>query len=411
MEAASREKRQRKPCQREPLTDKLVRNLEPPGHGQRIVHDRDVKGFGVRITAGGTRAFVITYWNRGRPRRFTIGNYPAWTMTAARSEAKALRCRIDRGEDIMAASRGAPTVRDLAEKYRMEYLPRKRPHSQRRDWRMLESDVLPAIGRLKVAEITFSHIYAIHRTVTKRAPIRANRVLAMLSKMFALAIRPYEMCSGNPCIGIQRNPESPRHRFLSAAELARLGTALAAEPNQTAAAVIRFLSLTGARLGEVLAATWSQIDFDAGAWTKPAAATKQGRMHRVVLSAPALELLACMYTEASRPDGFVFAGAGGRPLSPPHRCWRRVVQAAGIEDVRLHDLRHTYASIAVSGGASLALIGGLLGHTQAQTTMRYSHLLDEPQRAVTDRVGAYISAVTAGHEPPSAEVVNLSAKR
>jgi len=179
-----------------------------------------------------------------------------------------------------------------------------------------------------------------------------------------------------------------------ARRLARLVDALNGHPNRRAANAVRLLLLTGARRGEVLAATWEQFDLAAGVWTKPSAHTKQKRAHRVPLSAPALALLLTMRAEAEAAghgSPHLFPGdAPGKPLGDIKNFWGSVCRRAGVAGVRLHDLRHQYASMLASAGLSLPIIGRLLGHTQAQTTARYAHLFDDPLRQATERVGALI---------------------
>jgi integrase len=177
--------------------------------------------------------------------------------------------------------------------------------------------------------------------------------------------------------------------------------------------------LTGARRGEALGATWDQFDLSAGVWTKPSAHTKQKRSHRVPLSAPAVQLLMSIRQrqvdaeERARragkqvaPQPFVFPGdVAGRPLTDLKKSWAAVCKKAKIEGARVHDLRHTFASILVSGGGSLPLIGAMLGHTQVSTTARYSHLVDDPLRVAAERVGAVFEAAAAAK--PAAEVLSL----
>jgi integrase len=361
------------------ITDKLVRGLEPPPSSNRVTYDADMKGFGIRITAAGARAFVLNYRAGGRERRYTIGSYPEWSVAAAREKAKELRRHIDNGEDPMAgrhAEREAPTVRDLIERYTKEHLRRKRPKSQREDRDMLAHFIEPKLGKLKVADVRHSDIDKLHQSL-KSTPYRANRVVALLSKMFTLAIK-WEMRGDNPARGVDRFHEEPRERFLSQAEIGRLTEALTNHRDPVAANAIRFLLLTGARKGETLAATWDQIDFEAGVWLKPSAHTKQRKEHRVPLSAPALQLLSEMKAAADPEVEYVFPGKRReQPLEDLKSDWRTLRKAAGIPDVRIHDLRHTYASILASAGLSLPVIGALLGHTQPGTTARYSHLFDE----------------------------------
>ena len=206
--------------------------------------------------------------------------------------------------------------------------------------------------------------------------------------------------------GVHRNPEQKRTRYLSGAELSRLYGALAEHPEKTSANAIRLLALTGARRGEVLAARWDEFDLEAGIWSKPASHTKQRREHRVPLSAPALRLLRELRQSSS--EEYVFAGLDSRPLTDVKRTWRTVTREAGLSDVRLHDLRHSYASILVSSGASLPVVGALLGHSQPATTARYAHLYDDPLRAATERVADIVTAATSEEVAPAqAQIVTL----
>lgn len=382
------------------LTDKIVDALPVPAAGNKRYPDAEVQNFGVTITSGGRRSFHLRYRNRRDvDRLYTIGARPEWNVKAARQEAVRLKRDIDQGADPVAAEkelREAPTVKDMCERYRIEHMPKKR--SALDDERMLKNDVLPRLGGRKVADITFSDIDALHHSIAQRASIRANRVLSLLSKMFSLAIR-WGWRVDNPCRGIQRTPEEPRHRYLSADELARLTEALAASPDQQGADIIRLLLLTGARCGEVMAMKWADIDLGAGVWTKPGATTKRKTQHRVPLSAAAQQLLAGITTDGE----WVFPSHQGKDgrRTTVRQTWEALCRTANLKDVRVHDLRHTYASVLVSAGLSLPVIGALLGHSQAQTTMRYSHLFDDPLRQATERAAAVITA------KPRAEIVPL----
>jgi integrase len=385
------------------LTDKIVEALPRPASGNRVTYDggeKAVRGFGARVTAGGARSFVFNYRADGRERRITIGPWPAWKVKAARDEAANLRRRVDMGEDPMAerhADRAAPTIEALAERYLAEYArPRKRARTVKDDESLLRQLIVPKLGRLRVDAVRRHEIEAFHRQISATTPIRANRCLALLSKMFGLAVG-WEIRADNPCARIERNQEEKRERYLSPAELQRLITALADHPQQSRANVIRLLLLTGSRRGEVLGATWDQFDLEAGVWTKPAASTKQKKLHRVPLSAPARQLLSEM-KEAARAD-VLFPGQ----QPDLKRFWEAICKAADIKGARMHDLRHSYASYLASAGMSLPIIGALLGHTQASTTQRYAHLLDDPLRAATERVGAMM----AGAGKPRAEVVTM----
>ncbi|MBK1668322.1 hypothetical protein CKO28_09775 [Rhodovibrio sodomensis] len=387
------------------ITDKLVRTLEAPESGQTKIYDTDVRGFGFRVTKAGARSFIFHYRAKGRERLYTIGQYPAWSVEAARNEAKGLRKAVDRGDDPMGErheDRQAATVKRLWELYERDHLPTKRDAD--RDREMWKADVKPALGALKVQDVSRSDVRELHRKVTKRGPIRANRVLALVSKMLSLAATEYEMRADNPAKGIPRNPEQKRERYLSQKEIAAVSKALAEYPSQNAANAVRWLLLTGCRKSEALAMTWDEVDWDAGVWTKPQTNTKQKKSHRVPLSAPALQLLRDIASAQEEGTPYVFPGRqANEPLKQLHTVWNFVRDKAGVQDVRLHDLRHTYASILVSAGLSLPMIGALLGHTQQATTQRYAHLYDDPLREATERVGAVVS----GNNDQGADVVPL----
>ncbi len=288
---------------------------------------------------------------------------------------------------------------DLCARFEQDFIPRKRPTTQRVYRQQIDADILPALGPMKVAAVGHADVDRWHHTLSKRGPTQANRTLAVLSKMFSLAMR-WGWRADNPCKGIERNQEHKRARYLSGVEVARLSAALAELPDQHAANAVRLLLLTGARRGELLAAKWGNIDFAAGVWVKPGATTKQRTEHRVPLSAAAVQLLADMRTQAAGDAQWIFPARGGGHRAHINEAWIRLRKAADIPDVHLHDLRHTYASIAVSSGLSLPVIGALLGHATPVTTHRYSHLLDDVQRAATERVSAVITGAASGEVVP-----------
>ena len=381
----------------ERLTDRIVKALRAPVSGNKLHYDAEVKGFAVRVTAAAARAFVLNYRAGGRERRYTIGSFPDWSTTAARKEAGELKKLVDRGKDPMGErhdERAAPTVGDLINRYTADYLPKLRESTGRDYAAILEKIVRPELGRMKLADLRHTDVDRLHRTVSRRAPYRANRMAAVLSRAMSLAVK-LGWRDDNPVKGIERNQEERRYRYLTGDELRRLTEALAVHPSQQAANAVRLLLLTGARRGEALAATWDQFDLATGIWIKPSSHTKQNREHRVPLSAPARQLLADMRAEADRlgkTSRYVFpARTGDGPLSDIKTSWATLCRAAGIERARLHDLRHTYASVLVSAGLSLPIIGALLGHTQPGTTARYAHLTDDPLRAATERAGAVIT--------------------
>ena len=212
----------------EKLTAKYVNDRPPPERGQKIYFDTEIKGFGVRVLASGVKSFIVDYWANGRQRRDTIGQYGVWTYARARERAGELRREIDGGGDPLDARekhRTAPTVADLCQRYIDEHLPEKRATSQREDLRCIDKDIRPRLGKRKVAEVHHADIKALHRAITKRAPVQANRTVALLSKMFSLTLAPKEgenepwrtPVQGNPCAGIKRNQEQGRKHYYSEA--------------------------------------------------------------------------------------------------------------------------------------------------------------------------------------------------
>jgi integrase len=377
------------------LTNRVVAKLPIPARGNRIAYDDELGGFGCRVTAAGSRAFVLNYYRRsdGRERRITIGGFPEWSAAAAREEAKRLKREIDGGADPVGAyreSRAAPTIADLCSRFERDYVPRKRASTGRVYRSQIRTDILPALGKAKVAAVTHADVDAFHHRLSARVPVHANRVLAVLSKMFSLAVR-WGWRTDNPCKGIERNQEHKRTRYLSAAELKRLAEALAKLEDQGAANVVRLLLLTGARRGELLAARWGDINLETGVWIKPGATTKQATTHRVPLSEAACRLLADMRHRTGPEVQWLFPARGDGHRAHIDRAWTLLRKAAGIPDARLHDLRHTFATVLASSGLSLPVIGALLGHATTTTTMRYAHLMDDPLRVATERVAAVLS--------------------
>jgi integrase len=417
------------------LTDASIKKLPTPEEGNRITYDADVPGFGIRITSAGARSFVLNYRTRaGRERRYTIGGFPDWQTTAARESARELKRLIDAGGDPMAdieAEREAATVAgpkkegnplSLCDRFEQEHMPRKRAGTATDYKRMLNKHIRPHFGvHLRVADVAFEDIDRLHRKITAAGhPYRANRVIAVLSKMFSLAIH-WKMRTDNPCKGIERNLEEKRKRYLKEEpelghELVRLTKALAAYPDQRIADIFRLLLLTGARRGEVLAMRWADLALDAvngkskkktGTWSKPASTTKQATDHVVPLSEPARQLL-CEIREQAKKKAlgeYVFPGAGSsKHIVSIKRAWKTICESANIVGLRIHDLRHSYASfLANAEGASLPLIGALLGHSNPATTARYAHLFDDPQRAATERVSDIIMGAGQPKKKPASK--------
>src|SRR5262245_12899634 len=333
----------------EKLTESLIKALVPPMHGSRLIWDSELTGFAVRVfvpsTAHpqGARTFLLTYWLDGSERRYRIGSWPDWSVIAARAEAKEIRQRVDRGEDPVRSRRErreAPTMADLAERYKREHLPRKAKQSQHDDGVMI-GHILRHIGTdRRVADVHHGDIVALHRAITDSGhPVLANRVVSCASHMFSLSLKPMagedkawrDQAQGNPCKSIERNPEQAKERFLSPAEIAAVIEALDAYGRTSAADCIRLIMLTGCRPGEAMLATWSQFDVQPGFWIKPSSHTKQRKEHRLPLSAPSLQLITDIRERRGKvePNEFVFPGQkAGQPPQRLRTCWNAVCKYA-----------------------------------------------------------------------------------
>jgi integrase len=408
--------------------NRLVRTLPKPASGNKTYTETELRrrgltgpwarGLAARVTAAGARAWVLRYWAHGIQRLYTIGDIEAWPTEKVWPEAVELRRKIDGGADprkVRQEKQEAPTVADLCTVFERDHLPSRRPSTQAEYRRMLAKHILPRLRQRKVAAVSREDVAALHREIGRQHPYQANRVLALASVMFSLAIE-HGMRADNPCARIPKAPEERRERFLNPAELTRLNEVLATHPEKISASAIRLMLLTGCRRGEALAAKWTELDLDAGVWVKPSTNTKQKRAHRIPLSAPAVEVLREMEVEKERlhrfgivtPYVFPSMRKPAERLVEVKRTWTAACTAAGLTAVRLHDLRHSFASALVSGGLHLPVIGQLLGHTQPRTTHRYSHLYDDVLRDAVERVGAIATGpgsgakVVALRRPPGA---------
>jgi len=277
------------------LTKTTVDKLAPDAEDY-VIWDAALPGFGIRVKPSNVKSYVVQYRNRktGASRRKTIGQHgPLLTFHKAKEQARIILADALKGNDPVAddrAIREAATVRHLAADYLEQHaVPKKRPRSVDNDRSMINRIILPRLGSKKVAAVQSRDIHLLH-VAMKNTPYQANRVLALLSKMLSLAVK-WGWRSDNPVRGIERFQEKRRERWLSDDELRRLLAVLTIHQNQRAANAVRFQLLTGARLGEVLKACWSDIDLERGVWTKPSHHTKQKRTEHVPLSGPALALL------------------------------------------------------------------------------------------------------------------------
>ncbi|MCY4560279.1 MAG: tyrosine-type recombinase/integrase [Chloroflexi bacterium] len=369
------------------LTKRRIDAL-PAQEKEYFVWDETLKGFGARVYPNGGKRYVAQTFRRGKTIRVQIGRHGALSFDEAKARARKIIADIDEGRNPnkeKETERLSPTVAELAERFLKEYVPHHCKPRTRVEYRhAVESYILPALGSIKVTALGRDDVAALHHEMREK-PYQANRTLGVVSKMMnqaeAWGLRPDR---SNPCYHVRKYKEKKRERFLTAEELVRLGKALEEEESFAPSAVtaFRLLLYTGARLSEIQTLKWEHIrgdrirlrDSKTGAKTIP-------------LNGPALEVLAG--TKRVEGNPYVITGTGdGAHLTDLQKPWRRVRKAAGLEDVRIHDLRHTFASEAVMGGESLPMVGRILGHTQAQTTARYAHLADDPLQRASERIAS-----------------------
>ena len=368
------------------LTDKFIRSIKPPAKGSKLYADAEVRGLALRAYASGRKSFtlVVTVNGDTLPRQ-TLATWPEFNATAARQRAVEYRKLAAEGIDPFEEPE-ITTLGELADSSLDGHAATmQRATTALKDKQTLERIILPELGaKTPVEKITRQRLNKL-RTRMKDTPIQFNRTLALLSKMFS---EHFDNPADNPCRKVQRFPEVPREVYLSTEELQRLLVALDEFPDRTIASALVLMILTGCRKGEALNATWDQFDLERGVWTKPSHHTKQKRAHRIPLNPAAVALLKGVpHTDSV----YVFPGrVEGQPLQDIKKAWEKLRQAAELPHVRMHDLRHTYARLLAAQNLSLPTIGALLGHTQAQTTNRYAHLIDDKLREATNGVGKLI---------------------
>ena len=366
-----------------------------------VFWDRDLTGFGVRVYPSGGKVYIVQARGPEGPKRITVGRNDVLNADQARQRAALVIARIKAGEEpvplpLAARLKGGPTVADLAARYLEEHVAvRLRPRTRPRIRGMIANHILPALGRMPLEGVKRSHVVELHRTLSDR-PASANRAVKVLSHMYRLGagwgLVP-ESC--NPCRSVEKFPERSRERFLTDTEFARLGRVLeemveSGTVSPLAAAAIRLLMLTGCRKSEILTLRWSDVDLDAG---EIHLADAKSGSRAVQLAPTAARLLEALPRRQDSP--WVFPGNDGDGRysgSGLDHAWRAVRAAAGLEDVRLHDLRHSFASRALALGETLPVIGKLLGHSDIETTARYAHLAQDSIHETAARIAESIAA-------------------
>ncbi len=414
------------------LTKKIIEDAKPAGK-ELWLWDSQLPGFGVRVKPSGHRSYVIQYRDEARrTRRLTIGRHGVLTTEEARWQARQLLAAVARGESPAQERREAreaartpePTMEDLCRRYLAEWAEvRKKPKSIKDDQQKIDDYILRAWRNRPVASITRRDVDAL-RVKLKDRPIQANRVLALLSKMMNLAeVWEWRPDGSNPVRHVERYRETKRQRYLTEKELARLGEALRAreaegEHPPAVLAVLRLL-FTGARTSEILTLRWQHVDLQRGLAHLPDSKTGAKTL---IFGPPVVQLL--QDAKKTQRGPWVCPGQGGGRLADLKTPWRKVKekvdqlqdkeQAEGtlkkrdrvdLSDLRLHDLRHAFASSAAGQGVSLHVIGGLLGHAATATTARYAHLATSPLQQAAAQISGHIAAVLNG--APEGEVVDM----
>jgi integrase len=395
-----------------------------------VCYDQQLKGFGIRVMPTGVKVWIVEYragaGGRQAPKkRVSLGKSSSVTAEQARHLAANMLAEIRLGGDpalLRKEKRTAGTVSEMIARYLAEHVETKlKPTSVLLYRHVLCNIIQPKLGTRKASELTRSDVERVHNGEKDRRPVIANRALVIFSGCFRWAEERGIVPQGcNPVRGIRKFREQPRQRYLSLEEIARLGRAIhEAETNGIpwvqdqsrplskhmvkeenrrtrisphAAAALRLLLLTGARLREILNLTWAEVDLDRGLLFLRDSKTGA---KAIVLSQSALELLASI---PRRGPHVVMGDNPERPRIDLKRPWKLVLRHAGLDGVRIHDLRHSFASVGVSSGLSLPILGKLLGHAHASTTERYAHLSNDPLRNATNQIGDLIGAAIIGYK-------------
>jgi integrase len=402
------------------LTESLVADLPVTGR-DHFTFDTLQSGFALRVTPAGQKIFIAQARHAGRKPRKTIGYHPEMTVSEARRQARIILDDIRAGRDphLAQAERarvrefGETTVAMLTDRWLAEHVKLKlKPRTASDYAQLVAQKIKPVLGHLSVAGINRDDVLKFHVSMA-RTPRRANYTVSTVRALMRFAedvgLRPP---NSNPAKRIKMFREGVRERFLSEAEISRaaeaIGTAeLAGKIGPHAAAGLRLALLTGARSGELTAAKWSHVYWERRFIRLPDSKTNDART--IHLSDAALEVLRTL----PRVGPFIVAGAKpGEPYKNLTRAWVIAREYAGLQDCRLHDLRHSYASLCAARGVSLQMIGSLLGHRVQATTARYAHLCRSAVAATADQIGAaYEQAIATSAAPPTENVVELRRRR
>ncbi len=351
------------------------------------VWDTELKGFGARRQKN-TASYFLKTRLRGRQKWITIGQHNPYTPDRARKQAMAYKLNPS---TVVQKKQEYPTLNEVIERFKLTHYPKIKPRTRKDYTSLLDKQILPSLGKLEIAEITRADVTKFHHKFA-HTPRRANMALAVVSVIMSWAEEfGFREQNSNPCKGIKKFAENKRERYLSKEELGQLGKALSKAENTGqisiyAAAAIRLLILTGARRGEILTLKWEYIDFEKQVISLPDSKTGAKIIN---LNEQTIEVLQSIPRQAGNP--YVIVGkVHNQPMVNIFKPWDLVRKAAEIDDFRIHDIRHSFASIAAESGASLLHIGKLLGHKKSTTTERYAHLGNNPIKKLNETVGTLI---------------------
>ena len=393
------------------FTKAEIDSLQIPEHGRRDTYqDTKISGLQLRVTHTGVKTFsVFKRIKCGDPERITLGRYPEMTIDQARRKAMEINLAISEGHNPAGVRRDARvemTFGDLFGDY-IERHSKLHKKTWAEDEEKFRNHISSAIGNKKLSAIDKNDISMIHAAISKKGnPATANRVLALISSVFGWAISIGIWHHVNPASGIKRNREKSRDRFIQGDELPRFFAALADETNETIRDYVLISLLTGARRSNVLSMRWKDINFDRAEWRIEE--TKNGTPQTVALSPESVEIL--LNRKPAMAAVFVFPGSGkSGHLEEPKKGWKRILERAGIENLRIHDLRRTLGSWQAKTGASLAIIGKSLNHKNHNTTAIYARLdLDPVRESVNTATSAML---TAAGLKDAADVIKITKKK
>lgn len=389
------------------ISRKTVEEL-PIADRETVYWDRELSGFGVRVYPTGSRMYIVQTRAKGKSRRITVGRHGLVSADQARTEAARLIATVksggnpvpfDQANGISPEDAG-PLLSEMAERFMREHASvRCRPATVVKYRSLLDLHILPMLGGLRMGEIGRERVAALQYSLHHR-PTTANLAVTLLSYLYTVADNwGITVETGNPCRFVRKYPEKGRERFLTEEEFHDLGNALAeleadGKLPRNAAAAFRLLMLTGCRRNEILTLRWEDVDLEAGEIRLKGAKTGP---RPVALSPSALSILESLRSTSRRGNPWVIASkTGDTRIAALNRYWPRIRERANLPDVRIHDLRHSFASRALALGESLPMIGSLLGHRKVRTTARYAHLAQDSVKEAAARVAESLRADLAG---------------